>query len=135
MKFHIESSSGVPISRQLADQISMACAGGELQPGQRLPSVRELARQLAVNQNTVHHVYQRLTATGLLDQRHGDGTYVADQISGARLRSQLRAQNEQLRDDLNQIVRRARALGVEPPALHELLDEALEMPISSEKRT
>src|ERR1700743_2567561 len=111
MKFHIESSSGIPISRQLADQISLACAGGELQPGQRLPSVRELAKELAINQNTVHHVYQRLTAAGLLDRRHGDGTYVADRISNAKLRSQLKTQHQGLRDDLTQIVRRARALG------------------------
>ena len=125
MKFRIESSSGLPITRQLVDQIAMAYASGELTPGQRLPSVRELARELAVNQNTVLRVYERLTAAGLLERRHGDGTYVADHPSRAGLKSQLKAQRAVLDDDLRQVVRRAEALGINAGALHDLLDDAL----------
>lgn len=67
LKLRIEPSSGVPITRQIVDQIRTQCASGNLRPGDRLPSVRELARELAVNQNTILRVYERLTGEGLLD--------------------------------------------------------------------
>ena len=77
MFIRIESTSGVPITRQITDQIRAQCATGALAPGEKLPSVRALARQLAVNQNTILRVYERLTMAGLLEIRRGDGTYVA----------------------------------------------------------
>jgi GntR family transcriptional regulator len=117
----VESSSGVPISRQIADQIRTQCACGGLGPGDRLPSVRELARELTINQNTVLRVYEKLTAEGLLERRHGDGTYVADRLPGG----QLKVQQLVLRDEFRRLVRRARLLGVGPEELHELLDRAL----------
>ena len=76
MRLRIEPSSGVPISRQIADQIRSQCVAGALKTGDRVPSVRELARELAVNQNTILHVYERLTAEGWLETRHGSGTFV-----------------------------------------------------------
>src|ERR1041385_5181169 len=98
----IESSTGVPITRQIADQIRAACASGTLKPGERLPSVRELARQLTVNQNTVLRVYERLAAEGLLERRHGDGTYVADDLPSGGLREH----RDGLRDELRRLVQR-----------------------------
>lgn len=122
MFLRIESSSGVPITRQIADQIRTQCASGKLKPGERLPSVRELARQITVNQNTVLRVYERLTNEGLLERRHGDGTYVADELPGGGLEEQRNV----LGDDLRRLVRRARILGVEPDELQRLLKRALE---------
>ena len=58
----IEAGSGVPITRQIMDQIRSRCASGELKAQDRVPSVRELARQLAVNQNTILRAYERLAA-------------------------------------------------------------------------
>ena len=81
MFLRIEKGSAVPISRQIADQIATLCASGGVQPGERLPSVRELARELAVNQNTVLRVYERLCGEGLLEMRHGQGTFVAGRAS------------------------------------------------------
>jgi GntR family transcriptional regulator len=121
MQLSIEPSSGVPITRQIADQIRTHCASGFLRPNDRLPSVRELARQLAVNQNTILRVYERLTAEGLLDRRHGAGTYVA-RLPPA---GQLRAQRQVLRDELRRLTRRALAIGIDPTDLHEMLDRAL----------
>ena len=60
MFIRVEPSSGVPVTGQIADQVRTHCASGTLRPGDRLPSVRELARQLAVNPNTVLRVYERL---------------------------------------------------------------------------
>lgn len=121
MFIRLEPSSGVPVMRQIADQVRAHCASGALQPGERLPSVRELAQTLAINQNTVHRVYERLTAEGFLERRHGDGTYVAEHLPAGR----MRAQRELLNQLLEQAARRAATLGVEGPALHRLLDDAL----------
>lgn len=120
MFLRLEPSSGVPITRQIADQVRAHCAAGTLSPGDRLPSVRQLAQQLAINQNTVLRVYERLTAEGLLERRHGDGTYVADRLPPGR----LKAQRELVRQEVERLARRAADLGIEPAEIHELLDEA-----------
>jgi GntR family transcriptional regulator len=120
MFLRIEKGSAVPISRQIADQIASLCASGILRPGERLPSVRELARELAVNQNTVLRVYERLSGEGLLDMRHGQGTFVA-----ARSRSgQLAVHRGRLIDELRHVARQAIGLGLSSDELHELLAEA-----------
>lgn len=133
MFLRIESSSGVPITRQIADQIRAQCASGRLKPGERLPSVRELAKQITVNQNTVLRVYERLTSEGLLERRHGDGTYVSETLPGGKLEEQ----RELLRDELRRLVRRARVLGVEPAELRNLLtrewDQSQHEPTSVER--
>jgi GntR family transcriptional regulator len=116
--FQIESSTGVPITRQLADQIRAGCATGQLKPGDRLPSVRELARQLTINQNTVLRVYERLTADGLLERRHGEGTFVAHRLPGG----QLKVQRAAVRDELSRLILRALELGVDAQQLREILD-------------
>lgn len=121
MFIRVETTSGVPITKQIAEQIRMRCASRALVPGDRLPSVRQLAQELAVNQNTILRVYERLTAEGLLERRHGDGTYVADRLPSG----QLKAQRGLLRQEVARLVRRASALGVEPGELHELVDQAL----------
>lgn len=76
MFVHIERGSAVPISRQILEQLRSQCLSGTLAAGEKLPSVRELAQQLAVNVNTVFRIYERLSAEGLIELRHGDGTYV-----------------------------------------------------------
>ena len=120
MFVRIEPGSGVPISRQIADQVRAQCASGVLAPGDRLPSIRELARELAVNQNTILRVYERLTGEGLLERRHGDGTYV----SKVPPRGQLKTQRKLLRAAADRLVLRARLLGMGPEELRQLLDNA-----------
>src|SRR2546423_12012692 len=88
MFIRIETTSGIPITRQIGDQIRAHCAGGTLVAGDRLPSVRQLAKELLVNQNTILRVYERLTSEGLLERRHGDGTYVAEVLPRGRGRIQ-----------------------------------------------
>jgi len=107
MLLRIEKGSAVPISRQIGEQIATLCASGSLRPGERLPSVRELARELAVNQNTILRVYERLVGEGLLEMRHGQGTFVAAKA----LRGQLAVHRERLVDELRQIARQAAGLG------------------------
>ena len=124
MFIRVETSSGMPITRQVADQIRTYCASGTLRPGDRLPSVRQLARDLAVNQNTILRVYERLTAEGLLERRHGDGTFVADRLPPGR----LRAERDLLRQEVERLARRAADLGVAAAEVHALLDEAFARP-------
>ncbi len=122
MLLRIEKGSAVPISRQIIGQIAMLCASGKLRAGERLPSVRELARDLAVNQNTVLRVYERLVADGLLEMRHGQGTFVAD---GAKS-SSLASHRKQLVEELRQLAQQGLALGLSADQIHELLAKALE---------
>ena len=121
MHIRVETSSGMPITRQIAAQIRAQCASGTLTPGERLPSVRALAAELAVNQNTILRVYERLTGEGLLERRHGDGTFVADRVPTG----QMRAQRELLRQQIARVVELATTLGVEPEEIHQLLENTL----------
>jgi len=77
MEFRIESSSRVPIYRQLVGQIREAVARGRLKADERLPSVRDLSRQLVINPNTVARVYTELEREGILNTRPGLGVFVA----------------------------------------------------------
>jgi GntR family transcriptional regulator len=122
MFIRIETSSGMPIARQIADQIRTHCAGGTLRPGDRLPSVRQLAKQLAVNQNTVLRVYERLTTEGLLDRKQGDGTFVADRLPPGR----LKMQRDLLLADAMRLVRRASNIEIGAADLHKLIDESFQ---------
>lgn len=78
MEFRIDTSSRVPIYRQLRDQFRQAVARGQLQANTRLPSVRELSRSLVVNPNTIARVYTELEREGLLNTRPGLGVFVAE---------------------------------------------------------
>jgi len=119
MFIRIESSSGVPITRQILDQIRAQCANGSLKPGQKLPSVRELARELTVNQNTVLKVYEKLCAEGLLEKRHGSGTFVAENVP----KGQLKEQRNLLKGEAERLVYRATSLGLSPEELIGLIEE------------
>src|SRR5580704_353437 len=110
----------MPITRQIADQIRSGCASGALVPGDRLPSVRQLARELAVNQNTILHVYERLTAEGLLERRQGDGTYVSEKLPPGR----AKAQRDLLLREIDRLAHRALDLGIPSTEIRELIDEA-----------
>lgn len=122
MFLHIERGSSTPISRQIAEQIAALCAAESLKVGDRLPSVRQLAQELTVNQNTVLRVYERLAADGLLEMRHGEGTFVAGNASKRRFEKQRR----QFVDELHLVVRRGVMLGIEPEQVRRHCDEAIE---------
>jgi GntR family transcriptional regulator len=123
MLIRIEASSGVPITRQIVDQIRARCASGALKAGDRVPSVRELARQITVNQNTVLRAYERLTAEGVLEMRHGEGTFVADFAAGRQLKRERTA----VAEDMLRTVRKALVVGLTPEQVHALVDEAMDV--------
>lgn len=77
LRFKITTGSNIPIYRQLADQVRMAVAGGSLNTGDQLPSVRALAEQLVINPNTVARSYADLVQEGVLESQAGKGLFVA----------------------------------------------------------
>lgn len=76
MFLQIDPGDAAPIYEQISRQIQFAVASGTLGPGDRVPSVRELARRLAVNPNTVARAYRELQALGILDAQRGLGLAV-----------------------------------------------------------
>jgi GntR family transcriptional regulator len=81
--FQLNPRSGVPIYRQIQDQIRYAVASGLLSAGEQLPTVRSLAVELSVNPNTVIKAYSELEREGLLTTEQGTGTFVAAQPPAA----------------------------------------------------
>ena len=77
--FHLDPDTGVPVYRQLIDQVQGALASGRLKPGQQLPTVRQLAVDLAINPNTVTRAYREMEIRGLLETQQGTGTFIAEQ--------------------------------------------------------
>ena len=78
MPISIDHKSGVPLYRQIIESVRFAIARGELTPGDRLPTVRQLAVDLEVNPNTVIRAYREMELGGVLDTQQGSGTYVTD---------------------------------------------------------
>lgn len=75
----LNPTSGVPIYRQIQDQIRYGIASGQLSSGEQLPTVRALAVELSVNPNTVIKAYTELERAGVLTTEQGSGTFVAPQ--------------------------------------------------------
>jgi GntR family transcriptional regulator len=92
--FQVDQKSGVPIYVQIMDQIKHLIATGMLQPGQQLPTIRELAVDLTVNLHTVAHAYAELEREGFLTVQRGRGTFITDGHSNLELED-LRAQKLQ----------------------------------------
>ncbi|HEY4259071.1 MAG TPA: GntR family transcriptional regulator [Schlesneria sp.] len=123
MFVHIERGSSIPISRQIAEQLRSQCLSGLLQVGQKLPSVRELAQQLAVNVNTVFRIYERLAAEGLIELRHGDGTYVCPPKTQAD--AQLALQREKFQKEFDALIQQGVMLGYSAVDFRARLTSAL----------
>ena len=77
--FRLDMQSGVPLYRQLIDQVQAAIAGGLLSPGDQLPTVRQVAVDLEINPNTVMRAYREMEIRGIVDTQQGTGTFVAQQ--------------------------------------------------------
>ena len=121
MYIRIERGASTPISRQIAEQIRAQCLAGLLQPGDCLPSVRQLARELVVNVNTIVRVYERLAAEGLVEMRHGEGTFVLPPSTTTNLAADLKQQREQFSREYQAVVRRGLLLGLAVPELRRML--------------
>ncbi len=77
MQISIDTKSGVPFYRQIIEQVKFAIAQGDLQTGDRLPTIRQLSVDLSINPNTVIRAYRELEIEGMLDTQQGSGTFVS----------------------------------------------------------
>ncbi len=75
-RFRLDPQSGVPIYRQIIDQVTGGIAAGTLQEGVQLPTVRQLAVDLSINPNTVIRAYSELEIRGILNTEQGTGTFI-----------------------------------------------------------
>jgi GntR family transcriptional regulator len=104
MFIRIEPSSSAPIYRQIMDQIKYQIAAGMLKAGDRIPSVRQLAGQLAVNQNTILKVYNELCREHVLLVDRGNGTIVAQGNTTASMSERKKAVAGLLREAVVQAI-------------------------------
>ena len=118
MDITINVTDGVPIYRQIANQVKYLVASGLLKPGEELPPIRTLALQLKVTPNTVVKAYGELEISGVIHKRQGSGTFVSDERPQLALRDRRRvieqridallAEAHQLNFDAGEILRMVR---------------------------
>lgn len=117
--FSLLPGSGIPIYRQLVDQIRRLIAGGQLPPGAELPSVRDLAVEYAVNAMTISKAYSLLEAEGLLLRNRGKPMTVA---AGRRTQASLTQRLKQIEPQVRQLALSARQLELTPRDLAALIE-------------
>jgi GntR family transcriptional regulator len=105
--FVLKPQSGIPIYRQIVEQVRRMVASGQLPPGAELPSVRDLALKHAVNPMTVSKAYSQLEAEGLLERNRGLPMTVASQVRNA---SQLSRRLQQIQPLVEHTVLAAKQL-------------------------
>jgi GntR family transcriptional regulator len=121
--FRVDAGSGVPIYRQLVQQVRRDVMLGRLQPGDQLPSVKGVVDSLSVNPNTVVKAFSELEHQGLVVRRQGVGTFVAASPSMMSL-----PVAPKLLGSLARWVDRARQDGLSPEQIRMLVEVALDEP-------
>jgi GntR family transcriptional regulator len=131
MFIRIEPSSSSPIYRQIMDQIKYQVAAGMLKPGDKVPSVRQLAGQLAVNQNTILKVYNELCREHVLEVDRGNGTVVAQGNLTIPMNERKKAVAALLREAAVQAIH----LEIPPEQTHALLEREYQAILSERNRS
>src|SRR5216684_2217052 len=126
-EFKLDLHSGVPVYRQLIDQVRSGIASGSLTAGDQLPTVRQLAVDLAINPNTVMRAYRELELGGLLQTHQGTGTFVAKK----KLERKDAERERQLTQLASEFAARVGAAGF---AIEELVERLGELAPQSKQR-
>lgn len=109
-----------PIYQQIIDEIKRAVARGELKPGDKLPSHREMAEQAKVNPNTIQRAYREMEQADLVTTLKGQGTFITDNV---KLLSEIRY--EMAEQALSLFITEMRALGFQDDEISSLVADAL----------
>src|ERR671916_156013 len=117
--FRLDMKSGVPVYRQLIDQVLVAIASGQLGPGDQLPTVRQLAVDLSINPNTVVRAYKELEIRGMLTTQQGTGTF----ITAKKVKTDEAQRQKRLSQMLGEFVARVSADGYTVEDIQERLNE------------
>jgi GntR family transcriptional regulator len=120
--FEINATSGVPIYRQIVDQVHAMLAGGLLREGDLLPSVRQVAQGAAVNPMTVSKAYSRLESEGVVRRSRGLGM----QVLPPSQNGSLDERKEQFRAVAEPAFHRARQLGLNTEQIREVISSLLQ---------
>jgi DNA-binding transcriptional regulator YhcF (GntR family) len=123
--FHLDTRSGVPTYLQLVQQVKQALRLGILQPGDQLPTVKEVVGSLAINPNTVLKAYRELDLGGFVEGRRGQGTFVSSDLPPLRP-DDVKA----LRSSLRRWIERARAAGLDDENMAALFADTVRPPAS-----
>ncbi len=115
-QFRLDLHSGVPVYRQLIDQVMAGVAAGTLAGGDQLPTVRQVAVDLSINPNTVVRAYRELEIRGVLETQQGTGTFVSHQ----KVKRDDVERRRQLSQLVGEFVARAGSAGF---TLEELLEQ------------
>ncbi len=121
MFFPVDPSNGLAIYDQVVRQIKFAVAGGVLRAGELVPSVRELARELAINPNTVARAYRKLQDDNVLRPVRGTGLAIAAGAAEKCRRERVRL----IRERLGQVLDEARRSRLDLDELRTLIDKEL----------
>jgi GntR family transcriptional regulator len=121
MLLRIDPQSAEPLFEQIAQAVKNAVARGDLSAGERLPSVRELAQDLAINPNTVVRSYELLTNEGVVVRRQGAGCFITGRPSNLN----TRARRRQLGDLVERVVTEVFHLGFSADELRAVVEEAI----------
>ena len=119
-RFALDLHTGVPVYRQLIDQVRAGVASGTLAAGDQLPTVRQLAVDLAINPNTVMRAYRELELGGVLETHQGTGTFISDK----KIERKSAERERQLAQMASEFAARAGAAGF---TLEELIDRMSEL--------
>lgn len=122
MFFSIDFHNGVAIYEQIIRQVKFAIAEGTLRPGQLLPSVRTLSRQLAINPNTINRAFQQLQADGALESLRGRGLAVRPEAASECVRARRILIAERLRAALTEALH----AGFSVDEVRQITDEQLQ---------
>lgn len=120
IEFELDRRSGMATYAQLVQQVRRAIRLGVLEPGDQLPTAREVVAKLSINPNTVLKAYRELEREGLVQGRPGQGTFVQRSLGGPPL-----GPDSQLRRELIHWVRKARESGLDTDAMGAVFAEAL----------
>jgi len=121
MQFQCDTTARTPIYRQLIDQVRRAVARGGLGPGDRLPSVRQLSRELVVNPNTIARAYAELEREGTVVTQQGRGVFVAQ----PRTELTKKVRRERLGEALDRLLVEAVHLGFTANELQAMMTDRL----------
>jgi GntR family transcriptional regulator len=130
-RFRLDLESGVPVYRQIFDQVAGAVATGALAAGDQLPTVRQLAVDLSINPNTVIRAYRELESRGVLETQQGTGTFISRQPQQQGLPRDNAARKRRLGQLAAECLARA---GAEGFSLDDLIGELEGMQQDSAKR-
>jgi GntR family transcriptional regulator len=121
MLVHVDVRNGLAVYDQIARQVKYAVADGALRSGELVPSVRELARELAINPNTVARAYRQLQDDGVLEQVRGTGLAIA---AAARRQCQVE-RTKLIRGRLRLVFEEALHSGLEAHEIEGLMKDEL----------